>query len=242
MTKLIGFLYRHGKEGDPVLLASKRTTTFRNKKILLASTPTIKGSSRIEKSFYESDQRYYWIPCVHCGASQKLVWEQVKWKENDFKTAHYHCIHCEKEWTDADRWEALNYGVWKAEAPFFDTAGFHISSLYSPWVSIETIVKEYFEAKRGGEEQVKGWFNTTLGLPYEEDLQQTPIKKMMDRAEDFSIDRIPDEVVYLTIGGDTQDDREEMTLLGWGLKQECYVLRSYCYSWQYNSKRTMARG
>lgn len=127
-------------------------------------------------------------------------------------------------------------GHWIAEAPFTDTAGFHISALYSPWVSISTIVKDYLEARKTGPERMKTWVNTTLGLPFEEDLQQTPATKLIDRAEDFSIDRIPNEVVYLTIGGDTQDDRVELTLLGWGLKQECYVLRTSCYSRQYHSK------
>jgi phage terminase large subunit GpA-like protein len=39
-----------GDEGDPVALASKRTTTFWNRKIILTSTPTISGISRIERA------------------------------------------------------------------------------------------------------------------------------------------------------------------------------------------------
>lgn len=68
------------------------------------------------------------------------------------------------------------------------------------------------------------WRNTTLGLTYEEDLNQVPETSLRERAEDFSVDRIPNEVIYLTVGGDTQDDRLEYSLLGWGLNQECYVL------------------
>jgi phage terminase large subunit GpA-like protein len=55
-----------GSEGDPVQLAVNRTKTFNNRKIILTSTPTVKFESRIEKSFLESDQRYFWIPCSHC--------------------------------------------------------------------------------------------------------------------------------------------------------------------------------
>jgi len=40
-----------GTEGDPVTLASKRTTTFWNRKLLLTSTPTVKGESRIEAAY-----------------------------------------------------------------------------------------------------------------------------------------------------------------------------------------------
>ena len=108
--------------------------------------------------------------------------------------------------------------------PFTGIAGFHISALYSPWVSISSIVKGYFEAKRAGIERERVWKNTTLGLSFEEDLNQVKEVSLKSRAEDFSIDRIPNEVIYLTLGGDTQDDRLEYSILGWGLNQECYVL------------------
>ena len=72
-----------GAEGDPVNLAIKRTTTYWNKKIGLFSTPTIKGISRIEKAFAESDQRYYFVPCPHCGVYQRLRWGHVKYSKDN---------------------------------------------------------------------------------------------------------------------------------------------------------------
>lgn len=160
------------------------------------------------------------------GKEQTLEFEHVQWVDDDYKTAHYHCVHCNAAWTNADRWDSLIKGYWKAKAPFTDTAGFHISSLYSPWVSIEDIVKGYLEAKRGGQEQLKAWKNTTLGLPFEENLQQTPVNSLVQRKEDFSLDRIPDEVVYITVGGDTQDDREELTFLGWRTQSGMLCIRA----------------
>ena len=96
-----------GQEGDPVQLAVMRTTTFRNRKILLTSTPTVKGYSRIESAFLESDQRYYWVKCPYCENYQKLVWEQVRWENEDYTTAGYYCLHCDEELTDYDRWDSL---------------------------------------------------------------------------------------------------------------------------------------
>jgi phage terminase large subunit GpA-like protein len=61
-----------GAEGDPVNLAKKRTVTFWNRKIVLVSTPTNKGASRIEAAYEESDQRQYHVPCPECGAEQVL--------------------------------------------------------------------------------------------------------------------------------------------------------------------------
>ena len=66
-----------GAEGDPINLAIKRTTTFWNRKVFITSTPTIKGLSRIEVAFEESDKRYYHVPCPHCATLQVLEWEQI---------------------------------------------------------------------------------------------------------------------------------------------------------------------
>jgi phage terminase large subunit GpA-like protein len=56
-----------GTEGDPVSLARKRSTTFWNRKIILTSTPTAAGMSRIEAEFEQSDKRHFHVPCPHCG-------------------------------------------------------------------------------------------------------------------------------------------------------------------------------
>ena len=49
-----------GTEGDPVDLGKKRTSTFTyNRKIVMVSTPTNKGASRIEAAYEQSDQRRY---------------------------------------------------------------------------------------------------------------------------------------------------------------------------------------
>lgn len=224
-----------GSEGDPVSLAIKRTTTFRNRKIFLTSTPTERGQSRIEKAFLESDQRYFFVPCVHCGSEQILDWRQVRWNDNDYRTARYHCLHCDAVITDLERWQSLKHGRWSPSNTFNGIAGFHISELYSPWVSVATIAKNYFESRRGGEELLRVWWNTSLGLPYEEHQDQTPIHNLMARSEDFSIQRIPNEVVYITVGTDTQDDRIECTFVGWRSETGSVCSRAYCSGGQYDA-------
>ena len=55
-------------EGDPILLAERRSATFQGRrKVFLVSTPTLKGLSRIAREFDNSDQRYFHVPCPHCG-------------------------------------------------------------------------------------------------------------------------------------------------------------------------------
>ncbi|MDE9480180.1 phage terminase large subunit family protein, partial [Xenorhabdus bovienii] len=43
-----------GAEGDQISLGIKRSETFWNRKIVIGSTPTVRGTSRIEKSFHDS--------------------------------------------------------------------------------------------------------------------------------------------------------------------------------------------
>lgn len=52
-----------GSEGDQITLGKKRSESFWDRKVVMGSTPTLKGFSRIESSFQESDQRYYYVNC-----------------------------------------------------------------------------------------------------------------------------------------------------------------------------------
>ena len=71
-------------------LAEARTRTFSwRRKVFLASTPTIKGLSVIEREFEASDQRRYFVPCPHCGHRQALVFERLRWEKGKPETAAY---------------------------------------------------------------------------------------------------------------------------------------------------------
>jgi phage terminase large subunit GpA-like protein len=83
-----------GSEGSPADLAIARTKTFWNRKIYMCSTPTIKGISKIEAAFEESDKRYYMVPCPECETKQRLMWKNVVWDEDKPETAHYVCQEC----------------------------------------------------------------------------------------------------------------------------------------------------
>jgi len=83
---------RRATRCDPVSLAIQRTTEFaHNKEIVMASTPTIKGISRIELAWRESDQRDYFVPCPQCGCFQVLAFGDgtgpgAVWPEGKQKT------------------------------------------------------------------------------------------------------------------------------------------------------------
>ncbi len=217
-----------GTEGDPLKLASKRQTTFWNRKTLIGSTPTVKDFSAIEREFKRSDMRRFRVPCFHCGEFQSLRWEQVKWdkdgKEHKAETACYQCEHCGSLWTDAERWDAVSKGVWEATAPFRGVAGFHLSQLYSPWVKLSDVVQEFLDAQ-GKPELLKVWTNTVLAETWEESGEGANVTGLAYYRDEYGPDDLPDRVLFATAGVDVQKNRLECEIVGWGLGEESWGIR-----------------
>lgn len=219
-----------GAEGDPVSLGIKRTTTFWNRKIVLVSTPTIAGRSRIETAYEGSDKRRYWVPCPHCGEMQVLRWQHVRWDGDDAATAAYHCVGCGVGLSDAERWAAVRAGEWRAEAPFRGIAGFAISELYSPWRRLAETVSDFLAARRGGVEMLKAWTNTALGEVWQERGEAPDWERLIERREAFPLGVVPAGAVVLTAGVDVQRDRLECDIWGWGPGYESWLVETTALS------------
>jgi len=211
-----------GAEGDPISLATKRTTTFWNKKIYMCSTPTIKGLSRIETAFEESDKRYYHVPCPECNTKQVLKWKNVVWEEDKPETANYACGECGSVIDESKKQWMLKHGEWIASAPKSNTAGFHISELYSVWSTWSDMAKSFLEAKKNPE-MLKTWINTALGESWEEQGEAVEYDTLLARRLNYDYTTIPEDVLVLTAGVDTQKDRLELQLVGWGKNYEAWV-------------------
>jgi len=210
-----------GSEGDPVKLALKRSKTFWNSKAVLVSSPTNKGSSRIESAFQETDQRHYLVPCPACGKFQKLEFKQVIFEKEDPQTARYQCKYCDKQFKDAERWEAVRNGKWQATKPFKGKAGFHLNELYSSWSLLSEIVENFLEAKKLPE-TLKTFVNTTLAETWEDQGEGIEDIEFLKRRENYSKDNLPNEILLLTAGVDVQDNRLECEVVGWGFDEEAW--------------------
>ena len=218
-----------GTEGDPLKLAAKRQTTFWNRKTLLGSTPTVRDASAIEREFKRSDMRKFHVPCVHCGESQALRWEQVKWDKAEggvhlADTATYQCERCGVLWTDAERWESVSKGEWIASAPFRGIAGFHLSQLYSPWVKLADVVQEFLDAQ-GKPELLQVWTNTVLGETWQEQGEAVSATGLRSHVEPYGPNDLPDLVHFASAGVDVQGDRLECEVVGWGAGDETWGIR-----------------
>ena len=224
MDEVDRFPLSAGSEGDPVGLAKRRSATYYNRKIVLVSTPTETGSSRIAAAYEESDQRKYFVPCPHCGEHQVLKWSNVKWNDNDPSSAHYVCDECGSVWTELDRSRAIRRGEWRATAePKGKVAGFHLNGIYSPWTRLEDAVQDFLTSK-SDPMRLRTFVNTFLGETFDSERgEQLDETDLINRAEDWG-DQIPEEVLLITAGVDTQDDRLEVELIGWGRGEESYSL------------------
>lgn len=213
-----------GTEGDPVTLATKRTATFWNRRILMTSTPTVKGVSRIDQAFNHSDQRRYFVPCPHCDAFQVLTWAAVQWPEDRPEEAKIACVECGALLDDGDRVDMIARGEWRATAPFTGVAGFHIWEAYSPWRSIAEIVSDFLKAKPYPE-TLKAWINTSLGEPWEDQLgERMAGDTLAARAEEYEPWTVPAGASLVTAGVDVQHDRLALTVWGFGPGEEAWLV------------------
>jgi len=214
-------------EGDPILLAERRSATFaRRRKVLLVSTPTIKSTSRIQREFENSDQRYFYVPCPSCGHSQPLRFAQLRWEEGKPENAQYCCEDCDYLISEHQKTEMLNQGYWQATAEGDgQTQGYHLSSLYSPvgWFSWEDAAR-IFEGAQQNPDLMKGFVNTVLGESYEEEFEAPEWERLYERRESYTIGVVPEGGLFLTAGVDVQRDRLECEIVAWGRSKESWSI------------------
>lgn len=221
-------------EGDPIQLARQRTVTYSNAKELLISTPTIVSRSRIWEAYQNTDQREYHVNCPDCNHLFTFQWEQVKWEVNSYNkliqgSVYIECPACFHNITERERREMVKLGKWIATKPEKEIPGFHISTLYSTMIRFSILVKEYILAQEWLEvnkdpTKMQVFYNLKLGLPYDEVFADLD-PDLLARRREFYDAELPEGVLYLTAGVDTQSDRLEYQIIGWGDGYEAWVIQ-----------------
>ncbi|MCH5195933.1 MAG: phage terminase large subunit family protein [Oscillospiraceae bacterium] len=217
-----------GKDGDPLLLASKRLTTFWNKKEVFISTPTVKGESRIEIEFENSTQEVWNVPCPACGEYQALEWGQVIFDKNNLDEINYTCEKCGTISSEVEWKELFIKGKFFPRFPERTVRGFYLNSLASLFVEWREIVEKFLvaneEKKKGNIEMLKAWTNTEMAQTWEEEGSEIDNDLLYNRREKYNCE-VPDSVLVLTAGIDTQDDRFEIEVVGWGADRESWGIK-----------------
>ena len=225
-------------EGNAVALAEARTRTFARRKIFIVSTPTIAGVSTIEREYEASDQRRFFVPCPHCGHRQWLRFEQLRWERGEDgtfpETAAYVCESCEVPIPEHHKTWMLEHGEWRAMVANpaegnNRTAGFHLSSLYSPigwrsWRDIAIAWERSISKESGSSAEIKTFKNTELGETWVEEGEAPDWQRLLERREDYRIGAVPIGGLLLTAGADVQKDRIEVSVWAFGRGKESWLI------------------
>lgn len=218
-----------GTEGDPLLLGAKRQSTFWDKKTVIVSTPTLKGSSRVAVEYENSTREEWNVPCPKCGHYQPLAWSGIVFDKDDLsKGVTFKCEKCGEQSTEYEWKKAEQRGKFVAENPTAETRGFHLNTLASTFCGWPEMVEKFLVAnallKMGDPEKMKTWVNTELGEAWEEPGSTLEDAELFNRREIYSAE-VPDDVLVLTAGVDVQDDRFEVEVVGWGEGKESWGIR-----------------
>ena len=203
-----------GKEADPIKLATERTKTFVDKKIVMVSTPTVESGNIWQAFMSANERRQYYVPCPHCGVSQTFKFKQIKWPEehNDNAdmirdTAYYECEHCGERIYDKHKMEMLRSGEWRAvneSQSKVRSVSYHLSSIYSPWVTFGDVAYE-FKNSKGTPATLMNFINSWLAEPWKSSKTKST-QNLEFTQSNYPCGVVPDKAVLLIASVDVQLD------------------------------------
>ena len=225
-----------GSEGDPWELAVARTRTFYNKKMVEVSTPTVKGASAIENSYNLGTMERWKTQCPHCGEYVEITFDNIRFEyeaaeKGGKKIFHitelfYVCPECGG--ISDEHTMKSQPAKWVATVPearkHHKTRSFWLTAWVSPWATWESIILQFLQAGTDSA-KLQVVYNTQFGELWEERGDMASEDDVMARREVYEAE-VPDGVLLLTCGVDTQDDRLEYEVVGhrrygetWGIKK-----------------------
>ena len=215
-----------GDEGDPWRLAMARQKTFYNAKAVEVSTPTIKGHSAIADAFVTGTMERWVSQCPHCGGWYEIRWQDIRFDYDvstvrDAKTyqinqVYYCCPGCggvSSEQTmkhQPAHWQAENPSAYKTNR----CRSYWLNAFVSTWASWNDIIQEFLTAGNDGK-KLQTVFNTSFGELWEDRGDLEDEDAMLARREEYEAE-LPEGVLVLTCGVDTQDNRLEYEVVGHG--------------------------
>lgn len=212
------------READPISLGEERTKTFWNRKVYKFSTPTVEYAPIWQAAQRADERRYYYVPCPHCGAYQQLIMAQIKWPKDERDPqrirdiAWYECEKCHEIIEDRHKPEMLRLGQWRSEnesSGRVRSRAYHLSSLYSPWLTWGDVGAEFLSSK-DFPEKLRNFINSWLGEPWRDKAHVMQSDIVLAAAWTHERGTVPEEAIFLTAGVDVQLDHFWWTVRAWG--------------------------
>lgn len=166
------------KETGALQQVLERTKDRWNRKHLISSTPTVEDG-QIWLEFLLGDQRYYFVPCPHCGEYQTLKMKQIKWDQDSktdsgeldiekvMQSSFYECEKCQGKILDHHKPDMLRKGDWRPTAKNKEPnrRSYHLNALYPEWIPFGEIAVAFLQSKVSKEELQK-FVNSWLAQPF----------------------------------------------------------------------------
>jgi phage terminase large subunit GpA-like protein len=158
--------------------------------------------------------------CPECGSlygheDYLRVWDRGEYRTEDARVR----IAAGNEFIDTHsgatcaKPRSVNFDLWTG---YLDRVTWH--ELLREFVLAET------KRKTGDDSTYKTFVNTTLGMSYEEQADKTDVVALKERREQYQLRTIPREILIPTAAVDVQDNRFEIVVVGWGPKEESWIL------------------
>ena len=116
------------------------------------------------------------------------------------------------------------------------TRSFFVNAFSSPWLSWNTIMKEWFEAK-GDPVREQVVVNTRFAETYRTIGAYEDESVFLKRRELYDAE-LPHGVLLLTAAVDVQDNRLEYEICGWGMGEECWGIKKGVVMGRPNERHT----
>ena len=229
-----------GNEGDASELAWQRTESyaFLGRKRIEISSPTIEGASPIMDAYKDSDMGEWFVSCPHCNHYQvmnfdNIVWDKVKdmfgkTDEHLTKTAKLKCENCNELIDEKYKFNMILNGKRVCKHPEKgEHFGMKLNRLYSTMSSWADVANQFLGAKND-RFKLQVFYNTALAKTWRlekgEAIDET---SLLARCEDYLTEenpKLPNKIMYLTCSVDTQGDRLEVQVEGWGYEEENWTV------------------
>lgn len=205
-----------GDEGDPGTIAEGRTKNFWNKKIIKVSTPTDEESSAINREYEISNMNHREVPCPHCGEFQQLEFKNFKFDSKDKEVEPwFECVSCKESIEEKHKNFLMENGRWTELHPERgrEVSGYRLNEFHSPF-STWMDIRNGFMACYKSLEKLRVFTNITLGEVWRDTQTLNDSEVIKARREHY--DQVPEDVLVIVAGCDTQDDSLHYEIVGYG--------------------------
>lgn len=213
-------------EAPPIQLLMNRTKAFPRRFHIFASTPTT-VENEFWQGFIGTDMRQYFVPCPYCNGEfvfkfgrDTMRWDKPEHNGTDIDlaaaTVRYICPHCAREIYEDSKPAMLAAGVWRPSEELRATyanervaaskvsRGYHLDSMYSPFVSWGQYVRKFLEClqRLTVQTDLQDLRNSWMALPYEHTKVTIKPEHITKLCSDYERGEVPGDPYYISVGYD----------------------------------------